>query len=172
LARPSGEARFIANLSICRRVNLDTNALVYYLEDRRPYADLMEAVFRRVSSGELEAVVSSIAQMELLVKPIRERDLRAMGEVIEFTERTANLRVVDVSRPVAMQAAVIRAEGLGVPDSLIVATGAVAECDATITNDGGWRRVVERLRRRPALMRGEVRLSVPKVIYLDDYVGN
>jgi predicted nucleic acid-binding protein len=130
----------------------------------------MEAVFRLVSSGEMEAVVSSIAQMELLVKPIRERHLEVVGEVIEFTERTANLRVVDVSRPVAMQAAVIRAEGLGVPDSLIIATGAVAECDATITNDGGWRRVVEALRRRPALMRGEVRLSMPKVVLLNDYV--
>jgi predicted nucleic acid-binding protein len=170
LARPRGEARFIANLSTCRRVNLDTSALIYYLEDRRPYSDLMEAVFRLVSSGEMEAVVSSIAQMELLVKPIRERHLEVVGEVIEFTERTANLRVVDVSRPVAMQAAVIRAEGLGVPDSLIIATGAVAECDATITNDGGWRRVVEALRRRPALMRGEVRLSMPKVVLLNDYV--
>jgi predicted nucleic acid-binding protein len=170
LARPRGEARFIANLSTCRRVNLDTSALIYYLEDRRPYADLMEAVFRRVSSGELEAVVSSIAQMELLVRPIRERDLEVVGEVIEFTEQTANLTVVDVSRAVAMQAAVIRAEGLGVPDSLIVATGAVAECDATITNDGGWRRVVEALRRRPPLMRGEVRLSMPKVVLLNDYV--
>ena len=170
MARPRGETRFIANLSVCRRVNLDTNALVYYLEDRRPYADLMEAVFRRVSSGELEAVVSSIAQMELLVKPVRERDLRAMDEVLEFTERTANLSVVDVSRPVAMQAAVIRAEGLDVPDSLIVATGAVAECDATITNDGAWRRVVEALRRRPPMMRGDAVLGIPKVIYLSDYV--
>jgi predicted nucleic acid-binding protein len=153
-------------------VNLDTNALVYYLEDRRPYADLMEAVFRRVSGGELEAVMSSIAQMELLVKPIRERDLEAMGEVIEFTERTANLRVVDVARPVAMQAAVVRAEGLEVPDSLIVATGAVTECDATITNDHDWRRAVEALNRRPAMMRGDVRLNLPKVIYLSDYVDD
>ena len=169
MATTSGEARFITDISNCRRVNLDTNALVYYLEDRRPYADLMEAVFRRVSSGELEAVVSSIAQMELLVKPIREGNLEAMGEVIEFTERTVNLRVVDISRAVAMQAAVVRAEKLDVPDSLIVATGAVAECDATITNDGDWRRVVEALGRRPPMMRGAVPLDLPKIIYLNDY---
>lgn len=170
MARPRRENRFLETLSGCRRVNLDTNTLVYYLEDRGPQADLMEAVFRRVSSGELEAVVSSIAQMELLVKPIREHNLGAIGEVVEFTERTANLSVVDVSRVVALQAAVIRAEGLDVPDSLIVATGAVSECDATITNDGGWRRVVEALGRRPPTMRGVVPLTMPKIIYLNDYV--
>lgn len=157
-------------LSECRRVNLDTNVLVYYLEDQAPYAELMEALFRLVSEAQLEAVISSIAQMELLVKPIRDGDLKATGEIIELTERTPNLRVVDVSRPVALYAAVVRAQGLDVPDALIVATGAFAECDATITNDGRWRRAVEAVGvRGPAVIRGETRLNMPEIIYLHDY---
>jgi predicted nucleic acid-binding protein len=171
LAKPRGEARFIDALSACRRVNLDTNALIYYLEDRRPYADLMEAVFELIDRGELEAVVSSIAQMELLVKPIRENDLEAVDEIMEFTEQTANLRMFEVSRAVALQAALIRAEGLPVPDALIIATGAAAECDATITNDGDWRRAVEVLAQRPAPIRGDAPPPMPRIIYLKDYIA-
>ncbi len=153
-------------------MNLDTNALIYYLEDRRPYADLMEAAFELIDKGELQAVVSSICQLELLVKPIRENDLDAVDEIMEFLEQTANLAVLEVSRPVALQAAVVRAEGLPVPDALIVATGAAAGCDATITNDGDWQRIVEALRRRPALIRDGTPRAMPRVICLKDYVGS
>jgi predicted nucleic acid-binding protein len=172
LAKSRGRARLLEALSGCRRVNIDTSALIDYMEDRRPYADLMEAVFRRVSDGELEAILSSIVQMELLVKPIRDHNLDHVGEVIRFTEQTENLMVVEVSRPVAIQAAVIRAEGLAAPDSLILATGAITRCGATITNDGKWPGIVDRLRKRPSMFRGyeETPLNMPKVLYLNDYV--
>jgi len=142
------------------------------MEDCRPYADLMEAVFRRVSDGELEAVLSSITQMELLVKPIKDHNLDLVDKVNGLIEQTENLTVIDVSRPVVLQAAVIRAAGLTVPDSLIMATGVVTECDATITNDGRWRRIVDSLRSRPPMLRGyeRVPLHMPKIIYLSDYV--
>ena len=165
-----GEARLLAALRDCRLVNIDTNALVYYLDDRLPYADLMEAVFRRVRRGEMKIVISSVAQMELLVKPIKDRDITAIDAVIGFTEQTANMTVVDVSRPVVMQAARLRAEGLPVADSLILATGLVMECNAIITNDGGWRRIVDTLKERSPIMPGDVPLSMPKVLYLNDYV--
>ena len=131
----------------------------------------MEAVLELTDRGELEAVVSSIIEMELLVKPIRENDLQAVDEILQFVEQTENLRVVEVSRSVALQAAVVRAAGLAAPDALIIATGAAADCDATITNDGAWQRAVEMLRRRPALTHGDGPPSMPKVICLKDYVG-
>lgn len=171
MAKPRGEARFLDALAGCRRVNLDTNVVIYYLEDRRPYADLMETVFELIDTGALEAVLSSIVQMELLVKPIRENDLDAVDEIMEFVEQTANLSVFEVSRVVALQAAVIRAEGLPVPDALIVATGAAAECDATITNDHDWQRTLDALRRQPALIRGDAPRAMPRIIYLKDYVS-
>jgi hypothetical protein len=70
-----------------------------------------------------------------------------------------------------MQAARLRAEGLPVADSLIFATGLAAECNAIITNDGGWRRVVDTLKDRPA-MAGNASPPLPKILYLNDYVDS
>ena len=172
MAAQGGERRFLEALSGCRRVNLDTNAVIYYFGGGEPYGRLMKALFRLVDRGSLEVLISGIVQMELLVKPIREGNLDAVGEVINFTERTPNVRVVDVSRLVVMQAAFVRADGLEVADSLVLATGIVAECDATVTNDRRWQPVLRRLAKRPPMARGDVFLSLPRMLYLDGFVGS
>jgi predicted nucleic acid-binding protein len=155
----------------------------------------MGALFRLVDEGSLEVVMSRIVQMELLVKPIRERNLDAVGEVIHFTERTPNVRMVDLFHHVVVQAAFVRADsldirdegrdedkaadgrkcreaGLAVPDCLVVATGIVTQCDATITNDRRWRRTLERLALRPPMARGPQFLNLPPTLYLHEYVDD
>jgi len=193
LAAQGKQRQFIEALSGFRRVNLDTNPIVYYFGGGEPYGTLMRALFRLVDKGPLEVVMSRIVQMELLVKPIREGNLDAVGEVIHFTERTPNVRVVDLSSPVVFQAASVRAysldirdegrnreaaddreeeRGLVVPDCLVVATGVVTQCDATITNDRRWRRTLERLSVRPPMARGPEFLNLPPTLYLHEYTDN
>jgi predicted nucleic acid-binding protein len=172
LAARGGEQRLLRALSGCARVNLDTNAVIYYFGGGEPYGRLMKALFGLVDRGSLEVVISGIVQMELLVKPIREGNLDAVGEVIHFTERTPNIRVVDVSRPVVMQAAFVRADGLEVADSLVLSTGIVAECDATVTNDKRWRLPLARLARRPPMARGDGELRLPRLLCLDEFVDS
>ena len=195
MAARGGEHRFLEALSGCRKVNLDTNPVVYYFGGGEPYGTLMGALFRLVDEGSLEVVMSRIVQMELLVKPIRERNLDAVGEVIHFTERTPNVRMVDLFHHVVVQAAFVRADsldirdegrdedkaadgrkcreaGLAVPDCLVVATGIVTQCDATITNDRRWRRTLERLALRPPMARGPQFLNLPPTLYLHEYVDD
>jgi predicted nucleic acid-binding protein len=164
LAAQGGQQRFLRALSGCRRVNLDTNAVIYYFGGKEPYGRLMKALFGLVDRGSLEAVMSAIVQMELLVKPIREKNLDAVGEVIQFTESTPNVRVVDVSRLVVMEAAVVRADGLEVADSLVLATGMMDGCDATVTNDKRWQRALVRLAQRPG--------KLPRLLCLDEFVDS
>ena len=172
MAARGRERRFLEALSGCRKVNLDTNAVIYYFGGGEPYGRLMKALFGLVGRGSLEVVISGIVQMELLVKPIREGNLDAVDEVVHFTERTPNVQVVDVSRPVVMQAAFVRADGLEVADSLVLSTGIVTECDATITNDKRWRLALARLARRPPIARGDVLLKLPRLLSLDEFVDN
>lgn len=194
MAAQGRQRQFLDALSACRRVNLDTNPVVYYFGGGEPYGTLMRALFELVDKGSLEVVISRIVQMELLVKPIREGNLDAVGEVIHFMERTPNVRVVDVFHHVVVQAAFVRADsldirdegrnretaddresnqgGLVVPDCLVVATGIVTQCDATITNDRRWRRTLERLALRPPMARGPELLNLPPTLYLHEYVDN
>lgn len=194
MAAQGRQQQFLEALSGCRRVNLDTSPFVYYFGGGEPYGALMRVLFGLVDRGSLEVVVSRIVQMELLVKPIREGNLDALDEVINFTERTPNVRVVDVFHQVVVQAAFVRANsldvrdegrneetsndggykerGLVVPDCLVVATGIVTQCDATITNDRRWRRTLERLALRPPMARGPELLNLPPTLYLYEYADN
>ena len=172
MATPDGQYRFLDELSRCQCVNLDTNVLIYYLEDEPTRSELVAGLFRLVLGGSLQARISAIVQMELLVKAIRTNDLSRAERVMELTELKPQIEIVDVSRPVVMQAAFARAEGLEVADSIVLATGAIAECDATITNDRGWRRPLTRLARRSPLAHGGKHLVFPRMLYLDEFVDN
>lgn len=172
MATPSGQHRFLEKLSPCRRVNLDTNVLIYYLEDEPSRSELVAGLFRMVFGGSLRAVISAIVQMELLVKTIQTNDLERAQRVIELTELKPQVEIFDVTRPVVMQAAFARAEGLEVPDAIVLATGIVGECDATITNDRHWRRPLTRLAQRPPMAHGDKYLRLPRMIYLDEFVDS
>jgi predicted nucleic acid-binding protein len=172
LATPNGQHRFLEELSGCQRVNLDTNILIYYLEDEPSRSELLAGLFRLVFGGSLRAVVSAIVQMELLVKAIETNDPNRAQRVIELTDSHPQVEVVDVTRAVVMQAAFARAEGFEVADAIVLATGVVGECDATITNDRRWRRPLARLARRPPMAHGDKYLQLPRMLYLDEFVDN
>jgi predicted nucleic acid-binding protein len=138
LAARGGEQRFLRALSGYRKVNLDTNPIVYYFGGGEPYGRLMKALFGLVDRGSLQVVISRIVQMELLVKPIRDRDLDAVGEVIHFTESTPNVRVEDVSQLIVVQAAFVRADSLDVRDKGRDKNRAADGCKCVLCEGTNW----------------------------------
>lgn len=154
-----------------RRLNLDTCAVIYFLDETGPYRELVGDAFRLAAAGRLELVLPGIAQMELLVGPLRRGRPDLVETVIDVTERFPNLRVAEMSRRVLLAAAAIRAaSGLKAPDALIVATAAVERCDATLGNDGDcWRRAsaVPEV----TLPGAAGALAVPPYLRLSDYVA-
>jgi predicted nucleic acid-binding protein len=166
-------------------VNIDTNVLIYHLENEPRYEGLIGPLFQRAIDGSLEMVVSAIAFMEALVGPIRSGNFDLMERLMNMALSHPNTSVEEISRPIVVQAAFIRADSLDVRDSereskalavadcLVLATGIVAECDATITNDKRrWRSTLARLAQRPTMARGPELLRLPPTLYLDEYVDN
>ena len=148
--------RWLTAISGCRRVALDTNAVIYTLQGVYPYSELLRHLFELLDRGLMTALVSTIVEAEVLVKPLRERDAHALEMTQLFFLRAPNLSVRIVDRTVSAAAASIRANtGLRLPDALIAATAAVDRCDAIIGND----RAVARHQ-----------LGVP-YLYLDDYLS-
>lgn len=96
-------------LSSLRRVAFDTNALIYFLEDIGPYAPYVAQAVASVEAGQALGLVSSVVEMELLVKPIREGNAGALDKAEIFFRDTHNLAIRAVDRVIARRAAEVRA---------------------------------------------------------------
>ncbi len=128
--------RWQTQLAPLRRVAFDTNALIYVLEGVEPMASLVSEVLMRTNRGAMVGLLSTIVELELLVKPMRERDSAAIERIEFFLRTTPNLSVRSVDRMVARRAAEVRARtGISPPDAIIVATALEERCDVIIGND-------------------------------------
>ena len=142
-------------LAPLRRIGFDSNALIYLLEGRDPYASYVGEAIATIERGRAMGFVSTIVEMELLVKPLRDRDMVARDRVEMFLRRQHIFEVRSVDRVVARRAADVRARThLSAQDGIIVATGLEERCDAIIGNDS---------------VIASCRLGIP-YLYLDDYV--
>lgn len=127
---------FYRALEPYRRLALDTNAVIYFLDGTEPYFPLVDALFGAVEDGQKEIVLSVLVEMELLVKPYRDGDNLAITRIGLLTDHYPNLAVAPITRAVAQRAARIRArEKLATPDALIVACAIEAGCEVLIGND-------------------------------------
>lgn len=119
-----------------QRIGFDTNALIYALEGTVPYASMVAEVLAMMRKGEALGVISTVVELELLVKPFRERDQIALDQVTLLLDDTPNLFIRSLDRSIARRAAGIRARTrLSIPDSVIAATALEERCDAIIGND-------------------------------------
>jgi predicted nucleic acid-binding protein len=127
---------WLERLGSLRRLALDTNAIIYFLDRTEPHFALMEALFDRAESGELEVVVPALVEMELLVGPYRSSDDAAVDGIRLLLDHFPGLAVAPIDRAAAQAAARLRAElGLATPDALIVGTALAAGCEAVVGND-------------------------------------
>jgi predicted nucleic acid-binding protein len=100
-------------------------------------------VFRRVQRGELQIVVSTITEAELLVRPERDGDQEAIERISDLLSEDG-FRVVPFDRRMARLAARLRAHHkFGLADAIIVATALLSECEAVVSNDGQWQGISE-----------------------------
>jgi len=123
--------RWTARITELSRIGFDSNALIYALEGRPPYTPLVLEALALVFSGQASAVVSSLVEAEMLVKPLRERDRMNIDTLAIFFSQTPNLTI----RPVDRAAAIPARTSLPLVDAIIAATAVEERCDAIIGND-------------------------------------
>lgn len=128
--------RWLEDLSAYRRVALDTNVVIYALEDVVPYRELAQHLLRLMERGFMLGTVSTVVEAEVLVKPLRQHDQLAVERTELFFRQSPNLVVRSFDRAIARRAALVRATGrLLLPDAIIVATALEERCDVLIGND-------------------------------------
>ena len=125
-----------SHISSVRRIGFDSNALIYFLEGQQPYYKYVAQAVAMLEDGRARGNVSTIVEMELLVKPMRDKDTAGLDRVELFLRGQTNLTIRPVDRIVARRAAHMRANiRLSPPDAIIVATALEERCDAIIGND-------------------------------------
>lgn len=139
---PGGRPRVTAERS--RRIALDTNILIYHLEDNPAYADFTTHLFERIETGRLHAIVSALALHEILSGVHKaghgDEAVRYKNLLLSFP----NLTIVPFDAETATISGEIRARyGLRTPDAIHVATAIHGGAEAFVTNDEGFRRVKE-----------------------------
>jgi predicted nucleic acid-binding protein len=119
-----------------RLIALDTSTFIYLIERHPVFFAAVEPIFRAVDTGTVQAATSVLTLLEVLVKPIETKANALADDFRAAVSASANLRVVDVDRPIAELAASIRAtHGYRTPDALHLATAQCAGADAFVTND-------------------------------------
>ncbi|NLK50832.1 MAG: type II toxin-antitoxin system VapC family toxin [Syntrophomonadaceae bacterium] len=127
---------FMEQITQYQTLLLDTNALIYFLDDVSGYADLLEPIFNLAEQGQIRINLSAISEAELLVKPYREGNLETVKVIKFWIEEFPNLKVIPVSREIAHKAAELRGVlGLRLPDALVLATAINTDSELIVGND-------------------------------------
>jgi predicted nucleic acid-binding protein len=99
-------------------------------------------VFQRVREGRASVVASVLSEAEAYVRPLRDRDRRALQRVTDLFSEDG-IEVVQASRAIGRRAALLRADyrPLKLPDAMIIATALDAGCDLIVGNDEEWKKL-------------------------------
>ncbi len=117
-------------------VALDTAPLIAFIAKEEPYLDLVRPLFQAIDQGKIHAVTLTFTLIEVLVRPLREKDEALAAQYQEILTRAKYLMLLPLSETVALQAAELRATlNLRTPDAIQVATALIGGADTLITND-------------------------------------
>lgn len=119
-----------------RRIALDTNCFIYYIEGS-PWSEKLAPIFSSIETGEISGVTSSLTLLETLVQPIRQKKRHLADLYRQAIMQFPHLTVRDVDTRIAYRSAELRAEypSLKSPDAIQLATALIEEASAFLTND-------------------------------------
>ena len=129
-------------LPISGTVYVDTNTVIYRVEEVKPYIDVALPLWDALDAGTQNIATSELSVLEVLVKPLRLQNT-SLHELFSGTlYHTPGLSCIPISRQILEAAAQIRATfSLKTPDAIHAATALSEGCTLFVTNDVAFRRI-------------------------------
>lgn len=125
-----------------RRIGIDTNVLIYYIEEHPIFMKKVEILINTIENGDAIGITSDITLLELLVKPIREGRFDLVNQY--KTILSTKLEMVPMDETIALKAAELRAKyGFRTSDAIQLASVIQRKGDVFITNDKGLKSIKE-----------------------------
>jgi len=133
--------KLLSLLKNAQVVALDTSPFIYFIEENPTYISIVEPLFQEISRGNLHAFTSYITLIEVLIKPLEEKNDDLIKKYSEILNNSENLFLSVVDKEIALAAARLRAaHKLKIPDAIQLATGLINGADVFITNDNSFKR--------------------------------
>jgi predicted nucleic acid-binding protein len=124
------------NELIGERIYLDTNIIIYAVEEPVPLTAGQLALFAAIDDGSIEALTSELTLAECLVRPFSTEDARLTLAYELFLGSDTKLELVPIDRKVLIAAAHFRAfANLRLPDAIHIATARDAGAAIFLTAD-------------------------------------
>jgi predicted nucleic acid-binding protein len=129
------------NLPSSATIYLDTQVIIYTVEANPNYYSLLQPLWLKFQTGEIELMTSELTLLETLVFPLKNANtilVRDYEQLLLFSE----IQLVPITQSVLRTAANLRANtNLKTPDAIHAATAISEGCTLFLTNDNGFRNV-------------------------------
>lgn len=123
-------------------VYLDTSVIIYTVEANPLYYSLLQPLWRKFQTGEIELVTSELTLMETLIVPLRQANTSLINDYEQLL-LSSEIRLVSITQTLLKSAANLRATtNLKTPDAIHAATAINAGCTLFLTNDNGFRNLI------------------------------
>lgn len=124
-------------------VYLDTSIIIYSVEKLSEYYSLLEPIWIKLKTREIEVITCELTLLEALVLPIKTGNL----ELIKTYKKlllSSEIQLAPITRSILTDAANLRAtKSLKTPDAIHAATAQSSDCNIFLTNDMGFRNLTD-----------------------------
>lgn len=125
-------------------VGLDTMLFIYSMEARSPYIPFLRSIFYYIERGLTKGVTSIITLTEVLIKPLKDQNIKAVKDYKFLLNNFPNLRMVNIDPKLAEKGAELRARyGIRIPDALQLASAIENQATIFLSNDYNLKKIKE-----------------------------
>lgn len=134
--------RLTGGISPTNTILVDTPFLIYHFEDILPYSDVTSKILDLAGGRSSKVFLSVISYTEVLVGVLNKKNKILEKTYKDFIINNPCIEILDYNYEIAGLAASIRSEnGLGLADSVVIATAIKANVKVLITNDKDFQKI-------------------------------
>ena len=121
---------------------LDTVTIIYFLEQHPRYYQTAKEIFKKVETGKISAIISTLVFTELLVPAYKTKEYKYAERIVHILSNFPNLKTIPLTTKISTTAGRLRAlHGLRTPDAIHIATALESKSSGIITNDKGFKKI-------------------------------
>ena len=119
-----------------RAFYLDTNIIVYAIEGKNPWSEMLRELFHAVDARAIHTFTSELTIAEVLAKPFELGAIDLVSTYEELLAPDSLIRVIPIDRPILRSAAELCGRTrIKLADAIHVATALQCACEFMLTND-------------------------------------
>ncbi|MDZ8086712.1 MAG: type II toxin-antitoxin system VapC family toxin [Nostoc sp. DedQUE12b] len=122
-------------------IYIDTSVAIYTIEGNPDYYSLLQQLWLKFYTGDIQIISSELILMEVLVVPLRNGNNSLVADYEELL-LSSQVQLIPISQSILQQSANLRAtSNLKTPDAIHATTALSVNSNQFLTNDKGFRNV-------------------------------